>query len=99
MNLRNSPNQKELAKMLSLCDDAHNHYFIAVDNEENVSIEEYSNFPLTSKNKFQFFFGIFPYRKGYVGPTAAKNRLWVKRLFDDIIYCWAKGITGEVDNR
>jgi hypothetical protein len=91
-----------LAGLLSQCNDNVGDHLLWVSEDGHVHLEPLArgmsaaNFEELNASELKFRLDVFRRGEGYVGPDAAKDQIWVNRLFLAIERLWAADTTGSV---
>ncbi|MGD0096320.1 MAG: hypothetical protein ABSB60_07490 [Terracidiphilus sp.] len=102
MNLASNSTPQELASMLAKLNDKTAHHMIWVDYAGDVHIEALPRdmapvtFSKENEARIKFRFETLERGKGYVGPLAATDNLWVGHLYTSLVDCWKEGVEGFV---
>ncbi len=100
MNLRSGSSEEEFKQLLSNCNDDAGHHLLWVDNNGDVNItqlpKDLSPAGFETAHAANIRFRLESFQKGnkYVGPSAAEDDKWVKKLFSKINELWQEGFQG-----
>jgi hypothetical protein len=100
MNLASNSSRSGLASLLSACDDDASDHLLWVSQKGQVNLQPLvdaataASFARASEGEVKFHLETFHRGDGYVGPAAAKDAIWINRLFSAIERSWTDKITG-----
>jgi hypothetical protein len=101
MNLNRTPTAEQLAALLAACNDAAAPHILwtAHDGEVRVTPLPDHTTPAAfgERPDLRFRYETYLPDNGYVGPTAAADKGYVQKLFDELLRDWRDGRTDLVD--
>ncbi len=97
MNLTAKPSLTELASLLRKEDDNAGHHSIWVGYDGQVHIDQFSSGFDIHNPAIKFRLETCTKGNQYVGPVAAGDEIWVKRVYSALTENWESGETGYVD--
>jgi hypothetical protein len=103
MNLKQNPTKEQLRALIANQVDSAGHHMIWVSVDGDVFVDTVPQgltpigYAKSLDGKIQFRLETLVARNDYVGPKAAKDEVWIDRLFAGLLSNYERGVEGYVD--